>query len=401
MNITSITIPVRELTSGYREQPDGGAVTTWDNRLNVRPEYQREFVYSTRQQELVIDTILHNYPLGVIYLTPTPDNGYEVLDGQQRIISICRYARGAFSIPWGQGAETRDRDYTNLAPMDRARFDDYGLRAFVCDGSDAERMAWFRRINIAGTTLTDQELRNAAFHGPFVTDARRMFSKPNAPILRHYGMFLAGKPLRQDLLETALLWWSRTQPTPGTPDDAHRIDTIMGRHRYDTDARPLYDYMQRVFTWVERTFPQHYKAGRRDVMRGVDWGSLYERFKDATLDAAGLDARVDRLLEDPDITRPKGVWAYVLDDDERHLNIRAFPRNVKDDTYRRQTGEAARTGRSNCPDCATANGPDHDRIWAFSEMEADHIIPWSKGGHTTPDNCQMLCRRHNRLKTNQ
>lgn len=399
MNITVLELPVRELVSGYVERPDGGAVLAWDGRLNARSEYQREFVYPPKQQELVVDSILHDYPLGVFYFAPTPEGGYEVLDGQQRIISICRYARGAFSVPWGQGAEQRDCDYANLDPADRERFDDYRLRVFVCDGSDGEKMAWFRRINVAGLVLTDQELRNATFHGPFVTDARRMFSKPNAPVLRHYGFLFAGKPIRQDVLETALLWWSRTQGLPDNLDDAHRIDTVMSRHRDDPDARPLFEYIQHVFAWVAKTFPRHYTDNRHENMRGVDWGILYDRFGDATLDPEGLETRVDRLFKDEDVTRPKGVWAYVLDDDERHLNIRAFPKPMKDAVYKKQTNEAALAGLSNCPDCATTDGPDRERIWAESEMEADHITPWSKGGHTTIDNCRMLCKRHNRAKS--
>ena len=397
MEIKTITIPLRELADEFHELPEGGRVTAWSGRLSVRPEYQREFIYDPKRQRLVVDSVLHGYPLGSMYFTPpeTPgDSEFEVLDGQQRIISLCRFTHGAFSIPWGQGADQREFFYENLPEADRQRFDSYPMRVYVCEGDDGEKMSWFRRINVAGMVLTDQELRNATYHGPWVSDARRMFARVNSPAGRHFGTYLKGVAIRQDWLETALDWWSLALHVRGV-DDASRIDHCMSLHRDDPDAHPLFEYMETVFDWVEKTFPEY-----NTYMKGLDWGPLYERFHRAVLDPEGLKHRIQQLLDDDEVTRKPGIWEYVLDDDATHLSLRQFDRKTARAQYDRQTKWAHEHELSNCPLCRETDGDDRNRIWEFQQMEADHKTPWSRGGKTVPDNCEMLCKKHNRAKSN-
>lgn len=357
MKIDLRHVTVRDLTDGYTDDGESG-VRGYGGTLDIRPPYQREFIYGRRQRDAVIDTIQRGYPLNVMYWADRGDGTFEIIDGQQRTISIAQYVIGDFSFG--------DLYFENLPSDRQSTILDYPLMVYQCSGTDSEKLDWFRTINIAGVKLNDQELRNAVYAGPWVSDARRYFSRRGCPAHGKGGDYLKGASIRQDYLETAIKWISGGE-----------IEDYMGRRQHEPSAVTLWNHFQSVIDWVEAIFPV-----KRPPMKGVDWGSLYNHHKDASLDPTALEAAATRLMGDDDVTRKSGVYAYLLDGDESHLSIRAFSDAEKQEAFERQGGV--------CPSC--------DATFSIREMEGDHIDPWSKGGKTVADNCQMLCKPCNRRK---
>lgn len=358
MNIEFKEITVRDLVEGYVDKGDEGVVG-YGGSLDIRPPYQREFIYKDKQRDAVIDTILKGFPLNVMYWSVRFDDGFEVIDGQQRTISICRYVKGDFSFD-GLYFHNRQGDA-------QQRILDYELMIYQCSGTDSEKLEWFKTINIAGVELTEQELRNAVYHGPWVSDAKRYFSKTACAAHGIGSAYMSGSPIRQDYLEKAIGWASEGE-----------IEDYMARHQSEPDANALWLHFQSVIQWVELAFPR-----RRKEMKSVDWGALYGEFKDARLDPRALEERIADLMMDDDVTNKKGVYPYVLTRKEKYLNIRRFSEAQRRAAYERQKGV--------CSVC--------EERFDIEEMEADHITPWHEGGKTDAENCRMLCKDDNRRKS--
>jgi len=287
---------------------------------------------------------------------------FELMDGQQRTISICQYAQGDFAVE----IDGSPYFWTNLSADRKKQILDYGLQVYVCEGTDQEKLDWFKIINIAGEKLTDQELRNAIYTGPWLADAKKWFSKTGCPAYAIGEKYVTGSPIRQELLETALEWINNGD-----------VEGYMSVHQHDPNANALWNYFQSVITWAQGTFPKY-----RKEMKGVAWGALHAQFKDKVYDTAKLEAEVTRLMMDDDVTKKSGIHPYVLTRVEKHLNIRSFTDNQKREAYERQKGI--------CPDCKIH--------FAIGEMHADHIKPWHEGGKTIASNCKMLCAPCNRTK---
>ena len=331
----------------------------YDGKLDIRPPYQREFIYKDKQRDAVINTITKDFPLNVMYWAVRENDNFEVIDGQQRTISICQYVNGDFAF--------NNRYFHNLKNDEQEQIFDYKLMVYLCSGTDSEKLEWFRTINIAGEKLTEQELRNAVYSGSWVTDAKRYFSKNGCPAYGLGGDYLAGTAIRQDYLETAIKWISEDT-----------IEGYMATNQHKPNANPLWLYFKAVIDWVQATFPNY-----RNEMKGVAWGSLYNVFKDNELDSKKLESLISRLMADDDVTNKKGIYSYVLDGREKNLNIRAFTPNQKREAYERQKGI--------CPECK--------KHFEIEQMEGDHITPWHSGGKTDAKNCQMLCKEDNRRKS--
>jgi hypothetical protein len=365
-------ITVRQVADGYLDNAEEGVVG-YSGRLDIRPKYQREFVYDEKKRNAVIDTIRKGFPLNVMYWVLTDQETYEVMDGQQRTISFCQYVNGDFSIPF----DGHPMAFHNLSKTLQDQLLDYTLMVYFCSGTDQEKLDWFRIINIAGERLTDQELRNAVYTGPWLSHAKSIFSKTNCAAYLLANKYVTGSPIRQELLETALEWIS-----------GDKVDQYMADHQHDPNAAALWAYFQNVIGWVQATFPIY-----RKEMKGIKWGPLYDQFKDELFDTKELEARVAILMKDDDVTRRKGIYAYVLTGEEKHLSIRQFTDNTKRAAYERQQGRC-----HNGTHCLSPGNSGGDKVFDISEMEADHITPWSKGGKTDLDNCQMLCLEDNRRK---
>lgn len=376
MKINMIKVPVKELIQGYSEDDKTSRVRAWGGKLDVRPEYQREYVYSEDKRDAVINTILKGFPLNIMYFVDRKDGTYEVLDGQQRIISICRYATNKFSvkIPSASGGfNTVNRP--NLFDEDAERFEDYELQVYICEGTDKEKLEWFQIINIAGEELETQEIRNAIYHSAWLTDAKSLFSRRNCIVNKKYGKYLSGDYIRQKFLETAFTWHANYEGITGK--DA--VVDYMQKHRGDKNADELWKYFEDVFNWVEATFGKYDKT-----MKGVKWGLLYNKHKDDILNPVDIQEKIPVLLADREVTKKSGIYEYLLTGDEKVLSLRAFDETDKITMYNRQHGK-----------CAICKKP-----FEFKEMHGDHIKPWSKGGKTTLDNGQMLCTTCNLAKSN-
>ena len=358
MEIELKRIPVRDLYEGYEDDAEGG-VRGYNGKLDIRPPYQREFVYNAKERNKVIDTLTQGFPLNVMYWAVRDDGTYEVIDGQQRTISICQYVDGEFA--WN------DLYFHNLTNDQQEQILSYELMVYFCQGTDSERLAWFETINIAGKVLTTQELRNATYAGPWLTDAKKHFSKTGCPAYVVGGDLMSGSPIRQEYLETVLDWIS----------DGH-IREYMGQHQHNSRANELWVYFQNVIAWVKATFP----VERKSLMKGQPWGKLYNTYKNTKLDPVALEERISALIQDPDVSNQRGIYLYVLNGKEKHLNIRQFDERMRRSAFERQKGV--------CPDCGN--------VFKIEEMEADHITPWHEGGKTEADNCQMLCIQDNRRK---
>ena len=360
MKIELREITVREVAEGYVDNAEEGVVG-YGGRLNIRPKYQREFVYDFKKRDAVLETIRKNFPLNVMYWVKNEDGTFEVLDDQQRTISFCQYVQGDFSID--------NRAFHNLTHTEREQILDYRLMVYFCEGNDKEKLDWFKIINIAGERLYDQELRNAVYTGPWLTHAKSIFSKSNCAAYLLSKDYVPGSPIRQEILETAIRWRNKGD-----------IEAYMSANQHDPNANELWMYFKNVIDWVKLTFPKY-----RKEMKGVDWGALYDTFGGQTFDTAALEHKVEALMMDDDVSNKKGSYPYVLTGDERHLNIRAFTPAQRREAYERQKGL--------CRKC--------HKTCELDGMEADHIKPWSEGGKTLPKNCQLLCKDCNRRKSDR
>ncbi len=358
MEIELKEITIRELTSGYSDDKDGGVVG-FDGKLDIRPPYQREYVYKDKQRDAVINSIQNDFPLNVIYWSVLPDGKFEMIDGQQRTISICQYVTGDFSF--------NQLYFHNLQDDQQDQILDYKLMVYQCTGTDSEKLEWFKIINIAGEKLFDQELRNAVYSGPWVTDAKRYFSRHGSAAYGLADDYLTGSGIRQDYLQTAIDWISED-----------KIEDYMSKHQHDPNALALWTYFQSVITWVKATFPNY-----RKEMKGIAWGTLYNKYKDELYDAKILEEKILELIDDDEVESHKGIYSYILTGDEKHLNLRGFDDKTKRRVFERQKGL-----------CNMCKKP-----FDISEMEADHIDPWHSGGKTVETNCQMLCKPDNRRKS--
>ena len=382
MNIDLQRIRVRDLVVGYEDNEELG-VRAYDGKLDVRPPYQREFVYKDKQRNAVIETLRKDFPLNVMYWAVRDDATFEVIDGQQRTISICQYVEGDFSIE----IDGHQLAFHNLQDDQKDQVLEYELMVYFCDGSDSERLDWFKTINIAGVQLTDQELRNAVYHGSWVSAAKKYFSKNGCPAYQIASDYMTGSPIRQDYLETAIEWINDG-----------KVDEYMRDHQHDNNATELWLYFKGVIEWVETTFPK-----KRSQMKSVKWGPLYRRYKNASFDPSKLEERVAALMADVDVKKKPGIYEFLLggESDTKLLEVRVFDEKTKLAAYGKQTKDAEAAGTSNCPMCASGSNNNSIRIYELSEMDADHVTSWSKGGASDLDNCEMLCIPHNRSKGNR
>lgn len=378
---------VGDICKGFTfDRSEGKGLFGMNGKLIIQPEYQRNYIYDKDGKDAdVIYSLLKGYPLGLIYFVENQDGKYEVLDGQQRITSFGRFVNQTypFAITDDEG---NVRYFDSLALEDQNKILNTKLTIYVCEGTSKEIEEWFGKINIVGVELTKQELRNAAYHGPFVTRAREEFSNSQNANMKKWQTYIKGDPKRQEILETALKWVS----------DGH-IEDYMGKHRQDNNIDELKNYFTSVIDWITSVF-----SCTESIMRSQQWGELYRQYHNNAYDKDAVSARVEDLLSDPCVTKKSGIIEYILSGETlpKLLQIRVFDDQTKQTVYQQQTNNAKAMGVSNCPLCAAGDGPNHAKIWKLKEMDADHVTAWSKGGPTDISNCQMLCKAHNKAKGN-
>lgn len=358
MKIELRQIKIGAIALDYRDNAEDGVVGYGGN-LDIRPPYQREFVYKDAKRNAVIDTILKGFPLNVMYWAKKEDGTYEVLDGQQRTISFCQYINGEYSI----NINGIDKPFHSLTDYEQEKILDYEVMVYICEGSDKERLDWFTTINIAGEKLTDQELLNINYTGTWLSDAKKKFSKTGCVASKMGDKYIKGVANRQEILELALTW---------IVGDKKKISSYMAEHQRDANANELWFHFRNVIDWVEQTFPRY-----RKEMKGLDWGRLYDEYHENIYDTNKLEEQISALMADEEVTSKKGVYEYVLSNcmKERVLSVRAFSEKDKRTVYEQQ--------EHICPIC----GKEHP----FESMHGDHIVEWSKGGRTVVENLQMVC----------
>lgn len=370
MTIKQIEVTVGDIARGYINSEEQG-VRGYGGQLDIRPPYQREFIYNEKEQQAVISTVLKGYPLNVMYWVRRSEDAecpYEVMDGQQRTLSLCEYVDGKFAYDF--------KNFFNQPADIQKLILDYPLTIYLCEGEPSEKLEWFKTINIAGKPLNEQEINNAVYAGPFVTDAKRHFSKSNCGAYRLGKDLVNGTPIRQEFLKKALEWMAEHETREGKPQS---VVGYMAEHQHDPNANNLWTYFQNVLNWTITNFDlKKFKK----IMKGLNWALYYDKYHSTTLDTADLASRISKLILDSDVQKQMGIIPYVLTGDERHLDLRCFPDDIKQAVWEKQ--------HHICPSC--------QKEFDYEFMEGDHITPWREGGRTVIENCQMLCRECNRRK---
>ena len=378
-------ITIKDVCDGFvYNELEGKGLYGLSGKLTIQPEYQRNYIYADGKKDVaVIQSIINGYPLGLIYFNE-PENGkYEVLDGQQRITSFGRFVTNKFAIK----VDGMEQYFSGLPENLQKKILEYPLTIYICQGEEKEITDWFKTINIAGVPLNEQELRNAIYSGPFVTKAKEEFSNSQNANIQKWGAYISGSVNRQSFLEKALEWVS----------DGN-IEGYMSNHRFDDNINELKTHFASVIDWVSSVF-----ADLTNDMCGIEWGRLYSDYHKNPYNPQDVSKKLNELYDDPYVKNHKGIFEYILGgcSDTKLLDVRIFDEATTKRVYQAQTKEATEKGISNCPLCAIGHEANKTRIYKQEEMDADHVSAWSKGGATAEDNCQMLCKTHNRAKGNK
>lgn len=379
-------ITIADICDGFvYNELEGRGLFGLSGKLTIQPEYQRNYIYADGKKDVaVIESILKGYPLGLIYFNKISENEFEVLDGQQRITSFGRYVTNKFAVKDENGME---QYFGGLSKEKQDLILNTKLLIYECEGTEVEIREWFKTINIAGVPLNNQELLNAVYSGPFVTLGKQEFSNSQNSHVMKWSAYISGNVNRQDFWERALEWVSRGN-----------VGDYMSRHRYDDNINEVKTYFNSVIDWISAVF-----IDVENEMRGLEWGRLYEAYKNQPYSPKEVSEQVQKLYGDPYVKNRRGVFEYILggSTDTKLLNIRIFDDATKRKVYATQTEAAKKKGISNCSYCAIGHDSNKNRIWSIKEMDADHVTAWSKGGATDVKNCEMLCRSHNRAKGNR
>jgi hypothetical protein len=379
---------VREITEGFvYNELEGRGLFGLAGRLTVQPEYQRNYIYADGRRDVaVINSLLKSYPLGLIYFNKVSEDVLEVLDGQQRITSIGRFVTNRFAIRDENGME---QYFGGLAENLQELILDSMLLVYECEGTETEIKEWFRTINISGVPLNEQELLNAVYSGPFVTLGKETFSNSNNANVQMWSAYVSGAVNRQDYWERALEWVSGGK---------ENIGGYMSQHRNDSDISGVKTYFDTVIAWISSVF-----KNVESEMRGLEWGRLYREYHSNGYNAENIANSVRALYGDPFVKSRKGIFEYLLggSQDAKLLDLRVFEDSVKKVQYEKQLAKAETLEISNCSLCAVGHEVNKTKLWKFNEMDADHVTAWSRGGGTNPENCEMLCKTHNRSKGNR
>jgi 5-methylcytosine-specific restriction endonuclease McrA len=379
-------ITIKDICDGFvYNELEGKGLFGLSGKLTIQPEYQRNYIYADGKKDVaVITSILKGYPLGLIYFNKKNDDKLEVLDGQQRITSFGRYVTNKFAVKDENGME---QYFSGIAADKQAKILEAKLLIYECEGTESEIKEWFRTINIAGVPLNNQELLNAVYSGPFVTLGKAEFSNSQNSNIQKWSAYISGSANRQEFLECAFEWVSKGN-----------IGDYMSRHRFENNISELKNYFNSVIDWVSSIF-----TDVESEMRGLEWGRLYEEYHNQPYNPKTVSEEVKKLYGDPYVKNRKGIYEFILGGsvDTKLLDVRVFDEATKKSVYTKQTAEAETKGESNCPLCAIGHDASKSKIWKLTEMDADHVTAWSKSGATDTNNCQMLCKTHNRAKGNR
>ncbi len=367
---------ISEIVEGFNDDKKTGKVVAMNGNLILSPEYQREFIYGRKQAQAVIETIINGAPLNNMYWFKNDDGTFECADGRQRTQSICQFVHNKWSVNF----RGNNLNFRNLPRDIKERILNYQLQVYEVNGTHSDKLHWFRTTNIPGSPLTEQELRNSIFTGPWLTAAKKYFSTTGEGASNRYGYLTGGVANRQEILEIALMWIA------GGED---KIEEYMAEHQHDNDAEELKSYFKKVCEWAEAiigddTASNRVKLGKSK--RGDDWGTLYRKYHETfVIDREQIDKKLIELKMDDEVNeKPNGFYPFIITGNPNCLFQRQFSKAMKEKKFIEQNGVCAICG------CKIT----------LNNCEADHIIPWSDGGKTTYDNLQITCKDCNSRKSN-
>lgn len=378
---------IRDLVEGYSENKTTGQVIAFGGKLNLRPAYQREYIYKGKKRQAVIETIINGAPLSNMYWLKKENGEYECVDGQQRAITICHFIKGIAgndSGDWSIKFRGNDCFFHSLPKNIQERILDYELQVYEITGTHEDVIHWFRTINIPGMELTEQELRNSVYTGTWLNSAKEYFSRVGAGADSMYKHLTGGETNRQGILEIALYWIT---------GDYNKIEQYMSKHQHDENADELINHFQNVCEWAEKIIGDDSMSSRiqlgknkfsNKIEERQDWGSLYRLYHDKfVIDQDEIKMKMDEIIRgDIYECQNSGVYPYIISGDVRHLNRRSFPLHMRERKYKEQKGI--------CPICK--------KHFKLNQMDGDHIRAHADGGGTTYENLQMLCKDCNNRK---
>lgn len=381
-----IDTTIKDVCEGFEyNELEGKGLFGLAGKLTIQPEYQRNYIYADGKKDVaVIESLLKGYPIGLFYFVRVNQNNLEVLDGQQRITSFGRFVYDKFAIKDQNGME---QYFSGLAKDKQKKILNTKLLIFECEGTESEIKEWFKTINIVGVPVNNQEILNSVYSGPFVTLAKKEFSNSQNANIQKWSAYIKGSANRQDFLECAIRWVSKDNS-----------GDYMSKHRFDKNINELKAYFNKVLNWVTKVFLE-----TENEMRGLEWGRIYEEFHKKKYNSQKISKQVRDLYADPYIKNRKGIFEFILGGSIKPqlLDVRFFDDAIKKKVYLAQTKTAKKKGTSNCPLCTIGPDSNKKRIWNLDQMDADHVSAWSSGGETKIENCQILCKTHNRAKGNR
>ena len=408
------TIKISELVKGYVNDSDNeGGVSSMNGRLNIRPRYQRAYIVAENElwKKNLINSILCGFPINRIYIgidsmdsRSVEEADLEMLDGQQRSITICDFYKGNFTVE----IDGMPAHFHNLSPELQARFLNYPLDITYCKGSESARIAWFKRINQPNSILVPQELRNATYIGEWLEYLKKYFCSSSANVQKQITdkrekycarYYAKGSIERCEYLEVALDWISYyVYPDMRKSSMDDRICRYMAEHQRDIPNNDVIEHYKKVIDWANNTFLNDGKDIKNypQSFAGIDWGRLYAEYGNNTYDTVYVTKRIAELLDIQfEFSKPAGLYEWILRGEKREdralMQPRSFRPQTRQEQFKLQGGEDPISG---------------EKFTSESEMEAHHIIPWTEGGTTNISNCVLLSpethkKIHNGLLNNR
>jgi len=312
--ILKTNITVQEICDGFiYNELEGKGLFGLSGKLTIQPEYQRNYIYAEENREAgVIESVLKEYPIGLIYFNKVGKDTFEVLDGQQRVTSLGRFITDKFAIKDENGMP---QIFGNMAKDKQNKILETKLLIYECEGAESQIKEWFKTINIAGVPLNNQELLNAVYSGPFVTKAKEEFSNSQNANIQKWSTYVSGSANRQKFLECALDWVSKGN-----------IGDYMSKHRKDKNIDELKKYFNTVIDWISSIF-----TDVESEMCGLEWGRLYEEYHKKSYNPSKVSAEVRKLYGDFFVKDKKGIFEYIMEgnNDTKLLNVRIFDEPTK------------------------------------------------------------------------
>lgn len=368
---------IKDLIEDFKDSKNSSP-TAFGGKLEVRPHYQRLFVYKPKMQAEVINSIRNGTPLGPMIYHEHGDGTYSLFDGQQRSLSILYFCHDKFPIFLKDEYGNKKRYIFSDLKEERTdiyyKILNYELDIRTVSGKEGDIVHMFNVINRQGEQLSSQEKRNIFYSsGGWLPDAQHAFCTEGCDGYDISKNFISCRINRQDLLEIALTWISHYQNM--------KIEDYMDLHHRDADADELWFFFENVCDWVNKHFSKWFgKLPNGALSLNHRWGDLYKIAMTNGMwkEGKALDDEINNYLTNTKVGEFKesGLIPYLITGEIKHLKAKPFSSDIKKRVYHRQNGI--------CPCCSQ----HHE----YANMDGHHIEAQLLGGATTEENCLMVCK---------